>query len=181
MIFSFSSCLNNNQLKCIQYPTKYRRCNSPPIHFFPLSYFSLRIFPLFPDAYHTHTRFWRSPPPSFFSSPLGWCICLFQGELGSVLANYQLACHLASPFSPPMLLKGWLDWMVSLFLFVVRWILAQSVLVVPFCLAVERRCLCAEATLRSFTMRRCVLSLCDVVFFHQAAKNIIPHPTPHQC
>ncbi|KIK02406.1 hypothetical protein K443DRAFT_521043 [Laccaria amethystina LaAM-08-1] len=156
MIFSFSSCLNNNQLKCIQYPTKYRRCNSPPIHFFPLSYFSLRIFPLFPDAYHTHTRFWRSPLPSFFfSSPLGRRICPFQGELGSVLANCLLACHLASPFSPPMLLKGWLGWM---------FLSALPLSAVAFA-----------------PRRRCVLSPCDVAFFHQAAKNIIPHTTPHQC
>ena len=116
MIVSFfSSCLNNNQLKCIQYPSSI--VVAIPRSLFPFSPIFLYVsFPaLFPDPCYTHTRFWRFLP-LFFSSPLGWCICPFWEEIGSVLANYLLACHLASPFVfSPVLLKCWLDWMVSLF------------------------------------------------------------------
>ena len=76
-----------------------------------------------------------------------------------MLANYLLACHLASPFVfSPVLLKGWSDWMVS-FLFVVGWILAESVLIgcSTFLSALPLsaiHCLCTEAALRPFNRRR---------------------------
>ena len=137
---------------------QYRRCNSPfTFSLFP--HFSLRIFSLFfPDPL-LHTQTILAFPPSFFWSPLGWCICPFWEEIGSVLANYLLACHLASPFVfSPVLLKGWSDWMVS-FLFVVGWILAESVLIgcSTFLSALPLsaiHCLCTEAALRPFNRRR---------------------------
>ena len=88
-----------------------------PVHFFPFPPFFFTYFhQFFPDPLlHTHTIL--AFPPSFFYSPPGWRICPFWEEIGSVLANYLLAYHLASPFIfSPVLLKGWLDWMVS-FLF----------------------------------------------------------------
>ena len=117
-----------------------------PVHFFPFPHFSLRIFsPLFSRSPATHTHTILAFPPSFFYSPPGWRICPFWEEIGSVLANYLLACHLASPsvFSP-VLLKGWLDWMVS-FLFCRRVDFGlerfDRLFDLPFRLAVERHSL----------------------------------------
>ena len=119
--FFFSSCLNNNQLKCIQYPSSIVVAIPRPL--FPFSpFFFTYIFPFCPT--HTHDF---GVSPSLPSTPLldgafvrsgrRLEVCLRTTYL-SVILRHHLSSRLCS------WKVGWIGWWV--FCFVVGWILAWA-------------------------------------------------------
>lgn len=155
--FFFSSCLNNNQLKCIQYPSSIVVAIPRPL--FPFSPIFLYVFsPIFSRSPATHTHDFGVSPfllllPSWMAhlSVLGgdWkCACELPTCLSSCVTIYLLACALER-------LVG-LDgefFVLSSGEFWLRVLIGCSTYLSALPLSTIH-CLCTEAALRPFNRRR---------------------------